>query len=49
MDRFVLDEGSPEARRHFGRRPGPGGAFSGGGSSENERHAPAEYAEVSRS
>jgi methyl-accepting chemotaxis protein len=48
MDRFVLDEGFPEGRRQFGRRQGPGGAF-GGGSGENERHAPAEYAEVSRS
>jgi methyl-accepting chemotaxis protein len=48
MDRFVLDEGFPEGRRQFGRRQGPGGAF-GGGSSENERHAAAEYAEVSRS
>jgi uncharacterized phage infection (PIP) family protein YhgE len=48
MDRFVLDEGFPEGRRHFGRRQGPGGAL-GGGSSENERHTPAEYAAVSRS
>jgi methyl-accepting chemotaxis protein len=48
MDRFVLDEGFPEGRRQFGRRQGSGGAF-GGGSSENERRAPAEYAEVSRS
>jgi len=48
MDRFVLDEGFAEGRRQFGRRQAPGGAF-GGGSSENERHAPAEYAEVSRS
>jgi methyl-accepting chemotaxis protein len=49
MDRFVLDEGFPEGRRHFGQRPGPGGAFGRGGSSENERQASAEYAEVSRS
>jgi uncharacterized membrane protein YgcG len=50
MDRFVLDEGSQEGRRHFGRRQGQGGAFSGGGgSSENERSSSAEYAEVSRS
>jgi methyl-accepting chemotaxis protein len=48
MDRFVLDEGSQEGRRHFGRRQGSGGAF-GGGSSEHERNAPVEYAEVSRS
>src|ERR1700677_790128 len=50
MDRFVLDEGSQEGRRHFGRRQGPGGAFGGGGgSSEHERNSSAEYAEVSRS
>ena len=48
MDRFVLDEGSAEGRKQFGRRPAPGGAFSSG-SRENERHAPAEYAEVGRS
>src|ERR1700723_2383211 len=50
MDRFVLDEGSQEGRRHFGRRQGPGGAFGGGGgSSEHERNSSVEYAEVSRS
>ena len=48
MDRFVLDEGSQEGRRHFGRRQGSA-AFSSGGSSENERNSSAEYAEVSRS
>jgi hypothetical protein len=46
MDRFVLDEGFSEGRRQFGRRQGSGGAFAGG---ENERNAPAEYAEVVRS
>jgi hypothetical protein len=48
MDRFVLDEGSQEGRRQFGRRQGPGGAFSGGGG-ERERNSSAEYAEVVRS
>jgi methyl-accepting chemotaxis protein len=47
MDRFVLDDGFADSRRHFGRRPGSGG--SQGGSNAADRNAPAEYAEVSRS